>query len=81
MIGSFKVLNKIKNIPHRLRREIYKIPPLQAMKEYAHQKAVDYHEPFLPLLDNQGQSMVDTMRRNGSCIIPLDDLNLSTTEA
>lgn len=73
------ILNKIKNIPHKLRREIYKVPPLQAIKEHAHQKAVDYHAPFLPLLDNQGESMVDTMRRNGSCIIPLDELNLSTT--
>jgi len=73
-------LNRIKNIHHKLRREIYRVPPLQAMKEHAHQKAVDYHAPFLPLLDHQGQSIVDTMRRNGSCIIPLNELNLSTTD-
>jgi hypothetical protein len=74
------ILNKIKNIPHKLRREIYKVPPLQAIKEQSHQKAVDYHAPFLPLLDKQGESLVDTMRRNGSCLISLAELNLSTTE-
>jgi hypothetical protein len=73
-------LNRIKNLPHKLKRELYRVPQLQAMKERTYQKAVDYHAPFLPLLDNQGQSIVDTMRRDGSYVIPLDQLNLSATE-
>ncbi|MGL5835676.1 MAG: hypothetical protein ACRC1Z_20955 [Waterburya sp.] len=56
------------------------MPQLNAIKEQAHQKAVDYHAPFLPLLDNQGKLMVDTMRRQGSCVVPLAELKLSATE-
>ncbi len=73
-------LNKIKNIPHKLRRELYKIPQLHTMKEQAHQKAVDYHAQFLPPLDNQGQFIVDTLRQSGTCILPLAELKLSTTK-
>lgn len=74
------LLNKIKNIPLKLRRELYRVPQLHAIKEQAHQKAVDYHAPFLPLLDNQGKLMVDTLRHQGSCVIPLAELKLSATE-
>jgi hypothetical protein len=73
-------LNKIKNIPHKLRRELYRIPQINALKEQAYQKAVDYHAQFLPLLDNQGKFLVDTLRQQGTCIIPVAELNLSATE-
>jgi hypothetical protein len=73
-------LSKIKNLPYKLRRELYKVPQLYAIKEQAHQKAVDYHAPFLPLLDNQGKLIVDTLRRQGTCVIPLSELELSATE-
>jgi hypothetical protein len=74
------LLNKIRNIPYKLRRELYKVPQLNAIKEQAHQKAIDYHAPFLPLLDYQGKLAVDTLRSQGSCITSLAELNLSATE-
>lgn len=73
-------LRRIKNIPHKLRRELYKIPAFNAIKEHAHQKAVDCHAPFLPLLDRQGRSVVKTLRREGTCVIPLSHLKLYNTQ-
>ena len=73
-------LKKIKNIPHKLRRELYKIPAFHAIKEQAYQKALESHEPFLPLLDRQGELIVDTLRREGTVVIPLKELNLPATE-
>ena len=48
-------LNKIKNIPHKLRRELYRVPAFYSLKEQAHQKTINAHASFLPLLDKQGE--------------------------
>lgn len=74
------ITGKVKNIPHRLKRELYKIPPLQAMKENAYQKALDDHTQFLPNLDDQGMSVVETLRQEGTCVIPIEDLGFSSTD-
>lgn len=73
-------IKKIKNIPHKLRRELNKIPAFHAMKEQAYQNALDCHAPFLPLLDHQGEFIVDTLRSEGTCLISLKELDLSATE-
>ncbi|MEM6613776.1 MAG: hypothetical protein AAF652_16260 [Cyanobacteria bacterium P01_C01_bin.72] len=73
-------LKRIKNIPHKLRRELYKIPAFHALKENAYQKAISYHAQFLPLLDQQGKSIVNTLRREGTCIVSLDEMKLSATQ-
>ncbi|MEM8831353.1 MAG: 2OG-Fe(II) oxygenase [Cyanobacteria bacterium P01_G01_bin.19] len=71
---------KVKNIPRKLKREIFKIPPIQAIKEQAYQKALDNHACFLPKLDAQGKSIVEKLRQEGTCIIPIEELELSSTE-
>lgn len=72
-------LKRIKNIPHKLRRELYRIPTFYALKEQAYQRSLDFHVPFLPPMNRQGQSIVDRLRQEGTCIIPLSQLKLPTT--
>ena len=72
-------LNKIKNIPHKLRRELYRVPAFYSLKEQAHQKTINAHASFLPLLDKQGEKIVDVLQRKGTCIIPIEKLKLSST--
>lgn len=74
------ITGKVKNIPRRLRREIYKIPPIQAIKEQAYQKALADHAQSLPDLDGQGASIVETLRQEGTCVIPIAELGLSSTD-
>ena len=73
-------LKKIKNIPHKLRREIYRVPAFNALKEQAYQKMLDAHSPFLPLLDSQSEKILAGLRCEGTCIIPLERLKLASTE-
>jgi hypothetical protein len=73
------IASKVKNIPRKLKREFYKMPPVQAMQENAYQKALNAHSQFLPQLDPQGKSIVETLREEGTCIIPIEELGLSTT--
>jgi len=73
-------LKRIKNIPHRLRRELYRIPALNALKEQAYQKSLDLHAPFLPSMNPQEQSVVERLQHEGTCMISLNQLELSTTE-
>ena len=73
-------IQKLKNIPHKLRRELYRIPALNAMKEQAHQRAIDSHAQFLPLLNKQERAIVERLKQEGTCIVSLDELKLSTTE-
>ncbi len=74
------IATKVKNIPLKLKREIYRIPALQVMKERAYQKALDSHTRFLPQLDAQGKSIVETLRKEGTSILPLEELALSSTD-
>ncbi|MGD1918725.1 MAG: hypothetical protein ACFCAD_07440 [Pleurocapsa sp.] len=74
------IAKKVKNIPRKLRREISRIPPIQAMKEQAYQKALNNHAQLLPELDAQGLSIVKALREEGTCIIPIEDLQLSSTK-
>ena len=73
------IAQKVRNIPHRLKREIYRIPPIQAIKEQAYQKALSDRAPLLPELDDMGLSIVKTVREEGTCIIPIEKLQLSST--
>lgn len=75
------LLKRVKNIPHKLKRELYKIPAFHAMKEQAYQKALEYHSQFLPQIDHQSSLIVDTLRNEGTCIIPIEKLDFPSTDA
>ena len=75
------IANKVKNIPRKLKREIYRIPTLQALKEQAYQKALNSHSKLLPSLDSQGASIVEKLQQEGTCMIPIEELCLSSTDA
>lgn len=71
--------SKVRNIPYKLRRELLKIPALHAIKEQSYQKALSHHAQFLPQLDESGTSILNTLRREGTCVVPLEKLGLSTS--
>lgn len=77
--NQFMRLKKIKNIPLKLRREFYKIPLFNTIQEQAYQKALESHAQFLPQLCSQGQSIVNALKKDGTCILPIDKLGLSST--
>ena len=72
--------DRVKNIPHKLRREFLKIPAIHAIQEQSYQKALNYHAGFLPQLDDLGKSILHILLREGTCIIPIEELGLSTTK-
>ncbi len=74
------ISGKVKNIPRKLKREFYKLPLLQTIQEQAYQNALKTYAQFLPELDDQGLSIVKTLREEGSCMIHLEDLALLSTE-
>ena len=73
------IAKKVKNIPLKLKREIYRIPPIQAIEEQIYQQALNKHFECLPKLGLQESSIVKTLREEGTCIIPIEDLKLSST--
>ena len=73
--------SQVKHISRKLRRKLYKIPPLQAIQDKAYQNALDNHSKFLPKLDSQGTSILEKLHQEGTCIIPLEELGLSSTRA
>ena len=73
------IANKFKRIPLKLKREIYKIPPFQLIQDQVYQKALKSYSQFLPELDQQGKSVVKTLREEGTCIVTLEDLCLPST--
>ena len=74
------VTGRIKKIPQKLKREFLKIPAIHAIQEQSYQKTLNYHAPFLPKLDHLGKSILHTLRCEGTCIIPIEKLELSTTD-
>ena len=74
------IANNLKKIPHKLKREIDKIPPVQLIQEQAYQKALNSYAPFLPKIDLQGKSILEKLQTEGTCIIPLADLCLPSSE-
>jgi len=74
------IASKFKRIPRKLKREIYKIPPVQLIQDQVYQKALNSYAQFVPKLDQQGRSVVEKLRKEGTCIISLEDLCLPSTE-
>ena len=74
------IANRFKRIPRKLKREMYKIPPFQLLQDQVYQNALSSYYQFLPQLDPLGKFIVETLRAEGTCIIPLEDLCLPSTE-
>jgi hypothetical protein len=72
---------RVKNIPYRLKRELYKLPILHDINEQFYQKALKHHAQFLPPLDGQCKLILSTLRDEGTCIVPIEELELSSTKA
>ncbi|MGF1590494.1 MAG: hypothetical protein ACFCU7_14885 [Pleurocapsa sp.] len=64
-----------------MKRGLDKLPLVHLMKEQAYQTALDYHTQFLPQLDSLGTSILNTLRQEGTCIVPIKELDLVSTNA
>ena len=74
------VADKFKKVPRKLKREFAKIPPFSTIQSQIYQKATNAHTKFLPQLDAQGRSIVETLRQEGTCIIPIESLGLDSSK-
>ncbi len=75
------ITNKVENLSYKLRRNFDRLPLLHLMKEQAYQKALDDHARFLPPLDNLSTSILNTLRQEGTCMVPIKELDLISTNA
>lgn len=73
------ITKRVKNFPHRLKREIYKIPPLQAFDNLVYRESLEAHAKLLPELDDLGRWIVTTLQQRGTCVIPIEELGFAST--
>ena len=73
-------LPKIRNLLYKLNQKFYKVPLFKTMQERAYQKATNNHARFLPLLDYQSASILERLRSEGTCVVSLNELKLSSTD-
>lgn len=72
-------LAKIKHLPDKLKREIYKIPLLQTRQEKIYQDFLQEHAQYLPKLNNQEERIVQELKNHGTYVTSIVDLNLNTS--
>lgn len=75
------VVNKLKNVPYKFRREIDRIPIIQTKKEKLYQKLLDNHAKFLPQISIEDRVIVERLQRHGTYVIPIEKLQFVTTGA
>ena len=51
------------------------------INEQFYQKRLKHHAQFLPPLDRQCKLILSTLRDEGTCIVPIEELELSSTKA
>ena len=73
------IASKAKNLPYKLKREFYRVPVFQAIREQTYQKSLARHALLLPELNLQDTNIVNGLRQNGTCVIPIEELELSSS--
>ncbi|MEL6438356.1 MAG: 2OG-Fe(II) oxygenase [Cyanobacteria bacterium J06621_8] len=51
------------------------------MQEQGYQKALEDHSPFLPQLNHRDSEIVDTLHQEGVCVLPIESLDLPSTDS
>lgn len=74
-------LARIKRLPKKIKREVYKIPILKAKQDKAYQELLKNHAPFLPKLNDEDTFILKTLQNKGTCVIPMGDLKLASTNS
>ena len=72
-------ISKIKNIPHKLKREIYKVPLLQTRREKIYQDLLQAYTQYLPKLNDDSKQIVQELKEHGTSIISLSELNFNAS--
>ncbi len=88
MSTSLKLFNnldlafkEIQRIFKKIRLKINNIPVFRARKEAIYQAELAARAPFLPKLNAEDANIVDCLQTTGACVIPLEQLQLASTEA
>jgi len=76
---SLIIGNKVKNIPHKLKREFYRIPLFQSLREQKYQKTLNNHALLLPQISPQDTKILNGLHQNGTYVIPIEELELSSS--
>lgn len=71
----------IKRARKKIKRELYRLPPIKAKAEKAYHQRIENHAPYLPKLNKTDRIIVQTLKETGTCIISIQQLQLSLTEA
>ncbi len=74
-------LARIKRLPKKIKREVYKIPILKTKQDKAYQELLKNHAPFLPKLNDEDTFILKSLQNKGTCVIPIGDLKLASTDS
>ncbi|MGK7936843.1 MAG: phytanoyl-CoA dioxygenase family protein [Xenococcaceae cyanobacterium] len=72
---------KIKRSPQKIKREIYRIPILKDKQDKTYQKLLQQHAPFIPKLNNEDNLILETLQKNGTCVVPISSLKIASTNS
>ena len=74
-------VTRIKRLPQKIKREIYKIPNLKARQEQAYQELLKQHAPFIPKLNDEDAILLKTLQENGTCVVPINNFKIASTDS
>lgn len=75
------IVTRIKRSPQKIRREIGKIPIIKAQQDKAYQKLLKQHAALLPKLNHEETIILKTLKEEGTCIIPINNLKIAATNS
>src|ERR1700716_4054785 len=66
---------------NKIRREILRVPPVSILSGHTYHRALEQHAIDLPPLDPRDLPILEGLRRDGVCLVPVESLGLPTTSA
>ncbi|WP_144053327.1 2OG-Fe(II) oxygenase [Xenococcus sp. PCC 7305] len=71
----------LKRAIYKVRRTIYAIPPVKSFADQAYATKVARYKASLPKLNAEDQAILETLQKTGTFSIPIEDLQLESTQA
>jgi hypothetical protein len=73
------ILEKLKRIPNKIKRELLRFTALELALELAHKKEVEQHVNYLPEISPVDSTLVGSLRQEGAVVTSLQALEISST--
>jgi hypothetical protein len=73
------ILEKLKRIPNKIKREFLRFTALKVALELAHKKEVERHVNYLPEIAPVDSILVDSLRQEGAVVTSLEALEIPST--